>query len=358
MILLAEWVIHHHGNVRRIELFWGDLSYLPPQHAVDLLVVSAFPNDYIPTPTSLIGALNRNGVSVHKLSFDKEKDMRQEFSCWLSRPVGARSFKRILCVESGWRGTPPQLADDLFRAIAPVSVTEVATRSVAMPLIGAGDQGYDAGQILESIVKAAVGWLRRGMPVEVLKIVAYSTEAAEQAKQRFIALRNADSADSQEDSQWDVFLSYSHPDSSVAQHINRSLMSARPGIRIFCDRPALLPGSSWLMQIAEAIDSAHCVVALYTPSYWASVPCKDELTAAYVRRTEGQQCQAFSDLLSECSVTVLFQGASVCGLSGSGSGQALWYMSRNMCNAPEVLSIGLVLQSAAQRIVRACGNST
>jgi len=289
MILLADWVLYNDGNERRIELYWGDLSYLEPQHAVDLLVVSAFPDDYIPTPTSLIGALHRNGISVHKLSFDKEKDMREEFSCWLSRPLGVRSFKRILCVESGWRGTPPQLADDLFRAIAPVSVMQVATRSVAMPLIAAGDQGYDAAQMFESILKAAVSWLRRGMPIEVLKIVAYSAEAAYQAKERFVELRDANSAGSPRDGQWDVFLSYSHRDSSVADHIYRSLTSVRHGIRVFCDRPALLPGSSWLMQIAEAIDSARCILALYTPSYWESVPCKDELTAAYVRQLKEQQ---------------------------------------------------------------------
>jgi len=289
MILLADWVLNNDGHQRRIELYWGDLSYLEPQHAVDLLVVSAFPNDYMPTPTSLIGALYRNGISVHKLSFDKEKDMRQDFSCWLSRPLGISSFKRILCVESGWRGTPPELADDLFRALAPVSVMQVATQSVAMPLIAAGDQGYDTAAMLESVLKAAVSWLRRGLPVEVLKIVAYSAEAAAEAKQRFIQLRDADSAASPRGDQWDVFLSYAHKDSSVASHVYRSLTSARQGIRVFCDKPALLPGSSWLMQIAEAIDSARCIVALYTPSYWASVPCKDELTAAYTRQLKEQQ---------------------------------------------------------------------
>ena len=43
------------------------------------------------------------------------------------------------------------------------------------------------------------------------------------------------------------------------------------------------------MQIAEAIDSARCILALYTPSYWESVPCKDELTAGYIRQLKDQQ---------------------------------------------------------------------
>jgi hypothetical protein len=284
--LLADWVFDVGGEGRKIELYRGDLSHLPREHAVDILVVSAFPNDYMPTPTSLIGALNRNGLSVYKLSLDKARDMRADFSCWLSHPLSVSSFRRLLCVESGWRGTPPEIADDLFRAIAPISVTAVPTKSVAMPLIGAGDQGYAAGDMLEAVVKAAVSWLRRGMPVELLKIVAYSADSARQAKQRFLELKDADAAKAPANANWDIFLSYSHVDLSVAEQIHRCLTAARPHMRVFLDKQALEPGTSWLMQIADAIDSARSILALYTPSYWDSVPCKDELTAAYVRQVK------------------------------------------------------------------------
>jgi TIR domain len=306
MLRLAHWEIQAGDAKRRIELYWGDLSALPPEHAVDILVVSAFHNDYMPTPTSLIGALDRNGVSVRRLSFDKEKDMRADFSCWLSRPVGVRSFGRILCIESGWRGTPPEIADDLFRAIAPISLTSVPTRSVAMPLIGAGDQGYSAADMLEAILKAAVSWLRRGMPVDVLKIVAYSNESALQAKQRFITVRDADSGPAT-GARWDVFLSYSSEDAAVADEIERSLAAARSHIRIFRDKDALQLGASWLMQIAEAIDSAHSVMAVYTPSYWNSIPCKDELTAAYVRQTKERRQLLFPVYYQEARLPSYFE---------------------------------------------------
>jgi hypothetical protein len=44
--LLADWVVRHGNMGRRIQLLHGDLSRLPREHTADILVVSAFPNDY------------------------------------------------------------------------------------------------------------------------------------------------------------------------------------------------------------------------------------------------------------------------------------------------------------------------
>lgn len=43
---LDEIVVQHLGRERRVTLLVGDMSQLPQGEAVDLLVVSAFPNGY------------------------------------------------------------------------------------------------------------------------------------------------------------------------------------------------------------------------------------------------------------------------------------------------------------------------
>ena len=53
MKLLAEWNIRHANRDHQIQLLEGDLARLPPEHAVDILVISAFANDFTATSGSL-----------------------------------------------------------------------------------------------------------------------------------------------------------------------------------------------------------------------------------------------------------------------------------------------------------------
>jgi hypothetical protein len=111
------------GRKSRIELCQGDLTSMPKEDNIDLLVVSAFPDDYVPTPLSLIGALARKGISVRSLAQNKAVDLRPAFSCWLSNELTPKlpgiPYKRILCFEPGVRGRPPEVVGDIFRSLAP-----------------------------------------------------------------------------------------------------------------------------------------------------------------------------------------------------------------------------------------------
>src|SRR5713226_8727743 len=113
MELIESINVHHKTSDRYIELFHGDLAEIPPNQAVDILVVSARPDNYAPTPGSLIDALDRKGVSVIKLSREKAADMHDNFSCWLSKEVmPGMGFKRILCFEPLVKGQPNEVISD------------------------------------------------------------------------------------------------------------------------------------------------------------------------------------------------------------------------------------------------------
>ena len=45
MKLIDRITVRHGDKLHHIELLVGDLTDIPPEHAVDALVVSAFPNE-------------------------------------------------------------------------------------------------------------------------------------------------------------------------------------------------------------------------------------------------------------------------------------------------------------------------
>ncbi len=67
-----------------IQLLAGDLSRIPAEHAVDVLVVSAFPNAYGPFPGTLFASLRTQGLDMIQVARQKEADERRHLGCWLS----------------------------------------------------------------------------------------------------------------------------------------------------------------------------------------------------------------------------------------------------------------------------------
>ena len=227
--LLDKIDIPDGSATRRIGLYEGELTSLPPEHSADILIVSAFPDHYAPTTTSLIGALDQSGISVAELATSKLHDLRATCAFWLSQPLsGAGAFlniSQIACFEPRVLGAPPELVGNLFRGLFPF-LDERRSHVVAMPVLATGSQGWPVDVMLRSILDAAAHWLARGLPISELMIVERIPERAaelaavmSECKSKLAALP-LKAAPPQA---FDVFLSFSSADVEAADCVKSEL---------------------------------------------------------------------------------------------------------------------------------------
>lgn len=295
MQLLDRLEFTYRGSPRSIAIFHGDLTAMPASEAVDLLVVSALPDDYEPTPRSLIGALERKGVSVGRLAERIAVDMRPNLACWLSEPVQASDpgvqFQRILCFEPLQRGEPPEVIGDIFQCLISVSQGGTPVRSIAMPLLAGGIQGASTVDMLMPLFDAATHWMQFGLPIEEIKIVAYDAVSAGELRGAFGVLKRQFELQPPQDGPgkaYDLFISYSWKNKDAIDAFVAELRKLRPGLRLFLDRQTLQTGCAWQQDIFSALDDCRKIVAFYSPDYLASKVCREEFNIAMFRqRDEG-----------------------------------------------------------------------
>ena len=309
-------------ETKRIELLSGDLTEIPPEHAVDALILSAFPGDYTPTEGSLIGALERKGLSVAKLAKKPEQDLTRDFSCWLSQPIDQDRqrlrFKRILCFEPLRKGRPSEVVDDIFRALAPVTFAEPRIRSIAMPLLAAGDQEQPEAEMLEALLTAAHRWLSEGFPLDTIKVVVYDRRPSNQVQAHFREVAAALqpqlgfhappenvlsvdlAANAPRPIQYDVFISYSRVDGTAASFLYEQLV--RAGLTVFMDRSAIGAGASWLQNIFDALATCRLTVTLYSPDFVKSKACQDEFNISWIKRYDTNRDALFPLLIRDATM--------------------------------------------------------
>ena len=159
MKLLSQISIERSEDTAVIQLLQGDLSTIPAEYATDILVMSAFPGDYIALKGSLIYALNEKGLSVEALAMNKQTDLRSQLHCWLSKPLSLSdqqkfNFKKILCFEPGEKiKEPEEVVSDIFRCINSFAFDE-ENNEVAMPIIGTGYQQVPIEKMLPALLQA------------------------------------------------------------------------------------------------------------------------------------------------------------------------------------------------------------
>jgi hypothetical protein len=273
------------GTQKRIELWQGDLTEWPEDTEIDALVVSAFRGDYAETEGSLIGALDRKGVSVRALAERKDVDVVDQYSCWLSTPLTARPgipYRHILCFEPS-AGKAPNLVGDVFRALVPIAQSRSDLRSVAMPILAAGDQQFPIDDMLPTILDAGIRWLEMGSSLERIVIVTHSDEQAAQATTLFAHCRESYQTTVPLPApafEYDVFVSYSHANTALVAPLVEKLRER--GLRVFFDQVELNAGAAWQLKIFESLSRSRRVVALISPEYLTSKVCQEEFNMAWM----------------------------------------------------------------------------
>lgn len=283
-------VIDLNNHERSLEIFVGDVLSTEHAEAIDLLCVSAFPDDYAPTLGTVIKALAENNVFVAQEAANKALDFRKEWQCWISQPLTAKGMlvDRLLCFEHGGQRDPASVVGNVFRAISEF-ILESPERSmgvVRLPLLSTGNQRADKASMLEATLRQAYLHLRQGLPVERLQLVLWPSDPEthtilltagrliERIQSEWRLMNLADQVS------YDYFVSYRRIDRCVAEKVIEAIKIRQPMANFFIDGQALDVGAFWKPQLISGLYASKKALCFITPTYVTSGECMDEYHAA------------------------------------------------------------------------------
>lgn len=286
------------NHERYLEICIGDVT--DSSTPVDILCVSAFPNDYTPISHGIIGALDAKGISIARLAQDKAEDMRPTWHCWVSREQD-HAIRRVLCFEHRYTagsGAARPIADqvgDVFRTIRETVLgqetvertsSDVVLDRVRIPLLATGDQGEDRLNMVDAIIRQAYLSLAGELPVRCVqfvlreghpilpKLMVHIGRAIETARAEAFETPAGGSHE------FDYFISYRHDNKDRVDPVIDALRKARRELRLFIDREQLSPGRFWKADLMHGLARSAQALCFITDAYPESPECMDEFHAS------------------------------------------------------------------------------
>lgn len=273
---LVDEIITENGQ--SLQLLKGDLTQIPTEYKVDLLIISAFPGDYFTSTNSAIGALGDAGLSVGELANDMEADSRSQSHCWLSKEINFRNIKRILCFEPRERKNPYNLIAGVFQSIAGYGET-YKIKSVAMPLILTGDQGYAGEEVAKELVSTSLFWLRNDSTLNAIRIVERDEDKIVMLKKSFQAIKSLALAPVIA-AKYDFFISYDRSNGEAVKHIYDKLKNK---FNIFFDQESIDLGANWVNKLNKSMANSERFIICLSKDYIESVNCAYEYSVGCVK---------------------------------------------------------------------------
>ncbi|PZF75865.1 hypothetical protein DK847_16730 [Aestuariivirga litoralis] len=285
-VVFTEKIEDLYGNDKFLDICIGDILH-PDEKPADYLVLSSFPNDYTPTPKSLIGRLSTLGINVADLASEKERDWRKRWGCWVAGEVNLRKKPlRIVCFEHGSDTHPKNIVGNVYRTIREFLMEDQDRRArcVRVPLLSTGDQGFDRLEMMSEILRQAYLHLVLVAPIERIQVFLGqgSDDLHRLLLQAGVVIQayRTERHVTQSGHQFDYFISYRQVDASRKEVLVEFLQSREPAANIYVDVDQLQPGSYWKMSLVNAMAASRKVVCLGTDSYFESSECIDEFHMA------------------------------------------------------------------------------
>ena len=278
-----------HGE-KMVTVLSGDV--LEIQERIDVLTVSSFAREYTPTPFSLFGAMHRAGINVQELSMHPYMDLRCMCDVWLSDgiQVPGRNIGRIGCVELRPFMEKTALNDPLdairayFHMLDLASISGVELRTLAMPLLGAGDQEVSASLTLIPIVNECIGFLRRNPCTEKIIFFDINSDRAAAFVNTLSGMYSMLEAPAEPAPKRSplAFISYSSKDKNVADNLCNKLESR--GIRVwYAPRNVVGPYATAIM---KGIMEADYFIVIVSHNSLSSQHVLNEIDNAHSRLPE------------------------------------------------------------------------
>ncbi|XP_061166247.1 uncharacterized protein LOC133175136 [Saccostrea echinata] len=268
-----------------IELCYGDITELPVEEKVDIVMVSAFIGDYTPVHRSLIGALEHNlGISVRKLSKHKDMDLRVHYSCWISKPLPpGLPFGRVLCFEKTRGSSDDSLTRqirDVFKVLVPVLKNQNTT--IITPLLATGNQRSDRTLVLQATVQGAISWIQAGLPLKKLKIVVFGDQDDDLNK-CFSSLKGVHMKahkKQKNDPSYDIFLVYQPSDLTIVKTLSKNLCNRKNDLSIYSNPSTFNEKEVWQQSIFDLMMGSKRIVPVLTSNFVQSGECLEMFNMA------------------------------------------------------------------------------
>jgi hypothetical protein len=160
------------------ELHYADITNL--DFNVDLIAISAYNRGYTPVPNSIICSLQDRGIIVADLAAKPKLDLRENLGIWISQDLIGYPFKNIICTEI--RGTAFDLQSAIKNMFAMISILEVQgnkNESIAIPLLGTGNQHIDPALVIEVLLENSLDFLNFSRYLKKIVFVVFDAENAD-----------------------------------------------------------------------------------------------------------------------------------------------------------------------------------